>query len=100
MFETSRGDASGGPSILQVPTTYPIIVAFVGQQEDTLVCRFSGWERFLQNFCRSTSAYKSYHEWRSVDCFAESNHSSYSPTKKLVAVQSEVGHWRVCPLSK
>ena len=44
--------------------TYPLIVAFGGQLEDMYIlvcnCRFSGWEQFLQNFCRSTSAYKSY----------------------------------------
>ena len=38
--------------------TYPLIIEFVGQQ--VWNCRFSGWEQFLQNFCRSASAYNSY----------------------------------------
>ena len=28
------------------------------------VSRFSGWGQFFQCFCRSTSAYKSYHKWQ------------------------------------
>ena len=32
-------------------------------------CSFSGWGQFLQSFCRSTSAYKSYHKWQSHEWY-------------------------------
>ena len=41
---------------------------------------FLGWGQFLQSFCRSISAYKSYHKWRS--------HKWYSQN----LVKSQSGH--------
>ena len=36
---------------------------------DQRIFFFFGWEQFLQSFCWSTSAYKSYHKWRSHEWY-------------------------------
>ena len=37
--------------------------------KDTDQCSFLGWGQFLQSFCKSTSAYKSYHKWWSQEWY-------------------------------